>query len=329
VFSTPAVAGDVVCVGSCAGMFYALDRATGEPRDRHDVFSEDSTHRQFHGDALLDDGLLLIGTDTGEGDTAYVFAFERGTARVRWRRALGQGITSDVARWRDRCYVVTLLDELVCFDFATGATRWSYQAESSVRNDRASSPLVVGDQVVFADHDGTVRAFDAATGRALWRTPQIDPLTTWIVAADSSLMFMRGQDALIQLDPATGRERRRTLVAGGPYIGPIANLGDSLLLLLGSKALTAYDLIRDRVRWSHSNTREWTSSRPYVWRDMALAGDRGRLVAYRIADGAERWTHALEGVVRGIGTYGDTLYVGMLKGQVHALVDHGGPTHER
>jgi outer membrane protein assembly factor BamB len=310
-------------------MFYALDRATGLPRDRHDVFSEDSTHRQFHGDALLDDGLLLIGTDAGEGDTAYVFAFERGTAKVRWRRAMNRGVTCDIARWRDRRYVVTLLDELVCFDFATGAIRWSYQAKSSLRNDRASSPVVVGDRVAFADHDGTVHAFDAATGRALWHAPQIDPLTTWMVAADSSLMFMRGQDALIRLDPATGRERKRTIVRGGPYSGPIANLGDSTLLLLGAKALTALDLVRDRVRWSHSHTGEWTSSRPYVWRDMALAGDRGRLVAYRLADGAERWTHALEGVVRGIGTYGDTLYVGMFKGQVHALVDPGGPTHER
>ena len=310
-------------------MFYALDRVTGQPRDRHDVFGEDSVHRQFHGDALLDDALLLVGTDTGEGDTAYVFAFERGTARVRWRRAMGPGVTSDVARWRDRRYVVTLLDELVCFDPATGATHWSYQASASPRNDRSSSPVVVGERVVFADHDGTVRAFDAATGRALWHTPQIDPLTTWIVVADSSLMFMRGEDALIRLDPTTGRERRRTIVAGGPYSGPIANLGDSLLLLLGSKALTGFDLMRDRVRWSRSDTREWTSSRPYVWRDMALAGDQGRLVAYRLADGAERWTHRLPGVVRGIGAYGDTLYVGTLKGQLHALVHHGGPTHER
>src|SRR5258708_1506221 len=121
-------------------MFYVLDRGTGQPRDRHDVFSEDSVHRQFHGDALLDDGLLLIGTDAGEGDAAYVFAFERGTAKVRWRRAMGRGVTGDVARWRDRRYVVTLQDELVCFDPATGATRWSYQAKSSLPNDRSGSP---------------------------------------------------------------------------------------------------------------------------------------------------------------------------------------------
>ena len=119
------------------------------------------------------------------------------------------------------------------------------------------------------------------------------------------------------------------LVPGGPYGGPIVNVGDSLLLLLGTRSLTAYDLTRDRVRWSRSDTREWTSSRPYVWRDMALVGDKGRLVACALADGAKRWTHALPGVVRGVGTYGDTLYVGMLAGQLHALVAAAGPTRSR
>lgn len=328
-FSTPAVVGDVVCVGSCVGMFFALDRMTGQPRDRLDVFSEDSVHRQFHGDALVDEGLLLIGTDTGEGDTAYVFAFEPGTAKVHWRRPIGPGVMGDIARWRDRRYVVTVLDELVCFDHASGVTRWSYRDESAIPNNRSNTPVVVGDRVIFADRGGTIRCFDAATGRAVWRTAQIDPLSTWMVVADSSLMFVRGQDALIRLDPVTGRERSHTVISGGPYAGPIVSVGDSLLLLLGSKALTAVDLATDRVLWSRTEVSEWTSSRPYVWRDMALAGARGRLVAFGVGDGVARWTHSLPGVVRGIGAYPETLYVGTLKGQVHALVYQGGLAHGR
>jgi outer membrane protein assembly factor BamB len=134
-------------------------------------------------------------------------------------------------------------------------------------------------------------------------------------------MFMRGTDALVRLDPATGQERSRTVIAGGPYSGPMTVMGDSLLLLLGSKTLTAFDLQRNQVRWSLPATDEWTSSRPYIWRNMVLAGERGRLAAFRPSDGAARWTHSLEGTVRGIGTHGDTLYVGMLKGHVHALVE--------
>lgn len=320
-FSTPAVVGDVVCIGSCAGIFYALDRATGQPRGRHDVFSPDSVRRQFHGDALLEDGLLLIGTDTDEGDTAYVFAFEPGTAKVRWRKPVGPGVMSDLARWNGRAYAVTVMDELICLDPGSGASHWTYRTESSAFEHRASVPVVVGDRVLFADHDGTVRGFDASSGRLLWEAPQIDRLTTWMVGTESSVLFVRGNDALVRLDPRTGREQHRSVVSGGPYGGATSLVGDSLLLLMGPQTLTAFDLKRDRVRWSHPATREWTSSRPYVWRDMALAGDQGRLIAYGLADGTLHWTHELPGMIRGIGTYGDTLYVGMLKGQVHALVD--------
>jgi outer membrane protein assembly factor BamB len=305
-------------------MFYALDRATGKPRGQHDVFSADSVHRQFHGDALLDGGVLLIGTDAGEGDTAYVFALEPRTATVRWRQAMGAGVMGDIARWNDRRYAVTVMDALVCFDAASGAPRWSYRPEGAVYGYRTSSAIVVGDRVFYADRDGAVRAFAAQDGRQLWRRPQIDPLTTWMAHADSSLMFMRGADALVRLDPMTGQERSRTIVAGGPYSGPIMVLGDSLVLLLGSATLAAFDVHRNQVRWSHSATHEWTSSRPYVWRDMVLAGEQGRLVAFGLSDGAMRWEHGLEGTVRGIGTQGDTLYVGTLKGYVHALVQGAG-----
>jgi len=302
-------------------MFFALDRATGRPRAQHDVSSADSVRRQFHGDALLDNGFLLIGTDTGEGDSAFVFAFEPSTAMVRWRQAMGPGVMGDIARWRDRRYAVTVMDELVCLDAGSGGRRWAYRPEGAVYDYRTRSPVVVGDRVFYADHIGTVRAFAAQDGRRLWQTPQISSVTTWLVHADSSLVFMRGEDALVRLDPATGREKQRTIVVGGPYTGATALVGDSLLLLLGSKTLTAFDLRRDRIRWSRTASQEWTSSRPYVWRNMALAGDQGRLIAYELGEGAIRWTHALQGMIRGIGTCGDTLYVGMLKGQVHALVD--------
>jgi outer membrane protein assembly factor BamB len=324
VFSTPAVVGDVVCVGSCAGLFYSLDRATGKLRGQHDVFRADSVRRQFHGDALLDGGLLLIGTDTEEGDTAWVFAFEPRTAGVRWRQPMGAGVMGDIARWNDRRYAVTVTDELVCFDATSGARRWSYRPEDATYGYRTSAPLVVGNRVYYADRAGTVRAFAAEEGRLLWERPQIAPLSTWLAYADSSLVFMRGPDALVRLDPATGKERSRTFLPGGPYTGPMTVLGDSLLLLLGQTSLTAFDLSRNQVRWSHPPTREWTSSRPYTWRDMVLAGEPGRLIAFGLGDGAIKWTHALEGTVRGIGVHGDTLYVGTLKGYVHALVDSAG-----
>lgn len=328
-FSTPAVAGDVVCVGSCAGMFYSLDRATGQLRGKLDVSSADSVRRQFHGDALLDGAFLMIGTDANDGDTAYVFAVEPRTAKMRWRQPMGAGVMGDIARWKDLRFAVTVMDELVCFAAASGSPRWTFHPEGAVYGYRTSSPIVIGNRVIHADRGGTVRAFAPQDGRLLWSSPQVEPLSTWLVHADSSLMFVRGTGSLIRLDPETGRERGRTNVVGGPHVGPMTAIGDSLLLLLGSKTLTMFDLRRDQVLWSRTSS-EWTSSRPYVWHDVVVAGEQGRLTAFGLRDGVPRWTHRLEGMVRGVGVAGDTLYVGTLKGHVLALVDRsrraeGGP----
>ena len=50
-----------------------------------------------------------------------------------------------------------------------------------------------------------------------------------------------------------------------------------------------------------------------------LAGtEKGELLAFRAGDGLPLWSHALKGVIRGIGTSDRVLFVGTLKGVVYA-----------
>jgi hypothetical protein len=51
-----------------------------------------------------------------------------------------------------------------------------------------------------------------------------------------------------------------------------------------------------------------------------LAGDEsGELDALAIGDGSVLWARHLDGVIRGIGSEGDLLFVGTLKGAVFAI----------
>jgi outer membrane protein assembly factor BamB len=183
--------------------------------------------------------------------------------------------------------------------------------------------VVVGDRVVFADRSGSVFALDASTGRVLWHWSGLDRPAAGIAAVDTTLYLVVGDQTLVALDARTGKQRSRLSLERGPYGGRMMAVGDSLLLLLGERSFTSVDLKRGAVRWARPDS-AWSSSRPYVWRDMALAGTGGgKLYAMAIADGSVRWMHTLPGVPRGIGTHGDTLYVGTLGGRVHALVDTG------
>lgn len=94
---------------------------------------------------------------------------------------------------------------------------------------------------------------------------------------------------------------------------------DSVLVFLGPQTLSSFDLSLKGMRWSAKASKNWTSARPYVWRDTVLAGDNHDLTAFRASDGTRAWSHQLPGTIRGIGVLDDVLYVGTLRGPVFAL----------
>jgi hypothetical protein len=115
----------------------------------------------------------------------------------------------------------------------------------------------------------------------------------------------------------------RSLVAFRPNGNPggISSFVDNLLVpFLGDETLAAsIDLPLKKMLWPAEASEEWTSARPYLWRGMIIAGNRRELVALRPADGARQWSHRFREVVRGIGTSGDVLCAGSLKGEIFAF----------
>jgi len=319
VFSTPTVAGDFLYLGSCAGVFSALDRDRGTVRWSQSVIA-DSVHREFHGDPLVTDDLVIIGTDTGPADSAGVWAFDRSTGEVRWRRRAGSGVTTDIVRHGARGFVVSIEGELLCLELGSGRVVWSVATGATDEDRRSRSPAVIGDRVYFSAADWTVRAFDPSTGRPLWTRRLSAGVTTGLATVRGQLAFCAADSHLYALDPKSGEVTARVPIAGGPYAGPLLAVGDSLLLALGERSITCFDWTRMRAGWSRSASRPWSSSRPYLWRGDVLAGtEDGELFAFRLVDGLPRWSHRVKGLIRGIGVGADTLYVGTFAGRVHAL----------
>lgn len=78
--------GELLFIGSCAGTFYAINKTTGQVQWSYDI-SKDGKQQSFHGDPLVINDLILIGTDRScdpEG-VGHVYAFERGSGNVRWK----------------------------------------------------------------------------------------------------------------------------------------------------------------------------------------------------------------------------------------------------
>lgn len=310
--------GDLVVIGSCSGTLFALDRRDGSTRWARDVRPA-GRPTSFHGDPLVADSLLVIGTDgrTPESDLNHVWAFAL-DGTVRWKTEVRAGIVSDVVQARDRIFVTTRSDSLLCLDLVTGGRLWAFAADEHASEEGFlyRSPAVAGDRVFVGDMEGRVHALSVESGRVLWTRSLGSTISTGILAIGDELVVGDDSGAVHRLERATGSPRRSIRV-GSVFQGQPLALGDSLVVLLGRDALACVDLRGSRVRWKRHMS--FSSSRPYLRQGSVIAATaEGDLVAFRARDGLPLWTRAFEGLVRGIGQDDRALYVGTEEGWVSA-----------
>jgi outer membrane protein assembly factor BamB len=298
-------------------MIRALDNKTGEVKWSYDI-RKDGEQSQFHGDPLATDELVIIGTD---GKIGHVYAFERSTGAVRWKyRVENWGVVSDVLRFQNKVYAVTLRDEVVCLNKDDGKMNWTFRSgysDQATNFHWTSTPAISDGRIYFGGLDGIVYALDANSGKQIWKRDLGARVTTSVAAHEHDLYVGTSKRHIYRLNSDSGDVSSDFVTDSEPRWSLIL-LDDSLVVFLGDEVLASIDLSLKTVRWSAEASKEWTSARPYLWRGAVLAGNRRELVAIRPSDGTRQWSHQFPETVRGIGTSPDVLYVGTLKGPVFA-----------
>jgi alcohol dehydrogenase (cytochrome c) len=140
------------------------------------------------GDSILEatplvvDGIMYV---TGSGNPLTVSALDARTGRPIWRYTRQQPVRSPfennrfnrgVAILGNRLYVGTLDAVLICLDARSGSVLWQVtMADTMEGYELTSPPLVVKDKIIMGISGGEyairgfVDAYDAVTGRRLWR----------------------------------------------------------------------------------------------------------------------------------------------------------------
>lgn len=181
---------------------------------------------------------------------------------------------------------------------ATVEAVWSADAGSGTRGEwLVLAPAVDAGRVYAADARGRVSAYDAASGRPVWRS-DADADVTGGVGAGEGLVLVGTEDGEVVALRAENGEAAwraqltsevlsRPRVAGGRVV---ARTLDGKLFGLGAGS--------GEVHWTHDGgapplTVRGTSS-PAVLADAVIAGfDNGRVAAVRSATGEVRWEAAV------------------------------------
>jgi outer membrane protein assembly factor BamB len=275
---------------------------------------------EFHGDPLLTEEMIVVGSDLRkENGAGRIYAFARDNGIPRWTHPAGQGVATDLPAIGGTLFAVTFADELIALDIESGSLLWSF-ATGAPNQDFviSSSPAVAADRVFFGGLDGVLYALDAQTGAPVWNRRLGDRVSTSAFLAGGSLYAGTLDGRLHKLDPGTG-EVTASLKTEEPPAGRLSAAGGCLLTFLGERGIGCAELSLDRLRWTRSHPKGWSSSRPYPWRGFLLAAnDSNGVVALRLADGEPAWSVTLGGIVRGIGITDEALYLGTLKGMVYA-----------
>ena len=316
-FITPAVAGETVYIGSCAGRFYAFDAATGAERWVYDT-AQDGTPAQFHGDALLAKGRLFVGSDTDP--VGHLYAFDLATGRPTWKLAFPGGVQSQVLGRGELIYAQTVMGEVWAIDGSTSRVAWVHHAVAAGVVGQQVDPVLAGDRLIVGWHSGDVEALDTASGDLLWRVSLGHQINTSLVVAGDSVLVAAVDGKLHRVALADGRAGAAIALGGYP-VGDLVVAGRCLLVLTvkDGYSVSCRDAQTGESVWSRSFTSELSTYRPLILDDEVVVGYQGRLLGLHLDGGGDAWSCPVDGVPRGLNVVANRLYVGMLGGLVTAM----------
>jgi len=255
--ASPTVVGGVVYIGSRDGRFYALDEATGAPR------------WSFKADAgVTSTAAVANGVAYFQSNSGTLYALDLATHRPRWTRSLGP----------DMPFV-------------------SAYPASGLADYWTSSPLLFEGKLVVGGGDGAVHAFDAATGRPLWRF-QTHGRVRSSPATDGTRVFAGSLDGtMYALDLATGALAWSFKTEGNSYF-PVGHIQSSPAVadgkvIFGSRDfwLYALDARTGAQVWRTQHEGSWVIASPAVSGNLVCTGgsDTQRMECDDLATGKPVW----------------------------------------
>ena len=299
VISSPAVAGDLVYVGSTDGSLYALDRLRGTLQWKF------ATHGRVSSSPAIFNGLVYFGSYD-----SYFYALDAANGKLRWKfHTQGERRFEAAHIHGSEPAAETMPDPFDVY---------------------LSSPTVWGDLVVFGSGDGHVYALNAVSGVLRWQFKTHNVVHA-SPAVDADTVFIGSWDSYFYaIDAATGKERWHFKTGEDRDIHNQVGIQSSAAVADGivyfgcrDSHLYALDASNGRLRWSFPTHGSWVVASPAVRRPIVYfaTSDSALLYAVQAKTGNVVFSRSFKGwpMFSSPTIAGRMLYVGSASGKLTAI----------
>jgi eukaryotic-like serine/threonine-protein kinase len=240
VFSSPAVSGDTVYIGSSDHQLYALDRAAGTLKWKF------KTESRITSSPAVSAGVVYFGSFDGT-----FYAVDGATGQLKWKFQTDGERRFAAKHLHGASPVAETMPDP--FDFFL------------------SSPVVWSDAVYFGSGDANIYALDAASGTLKWKFKAGDVVHASPAISDRVLFVGSWDSYFYALDAASGKEKWRFKTGEDADIHNQVGIQSSAAVADGvvyfgcrDSNLYAVDAATGKQRWAFNNKGSWVIGSPAV-----------------------------------------------------------------
>lgn len=294
VFSSPVASGNLIFIGGCDSILYALDKNTGKEKWRFHTNGEIRSNVCFSGPNLYLNG--------GDGN---LYSIEINTGKPVWKFKTGGERKYDFADYFHSTPV--LFERIVYFgsgdgymyaiNSETGVLVWKYKTGNIVH----TTPAIDNNKIFFGSFDGFVYSLDQSTGELIWKFKTVGHRYFPVGEAQGSpavfnnMVFIGARDYNIYaLDQEKGYcHWNKSFTLGW---GLCNNIHDSVLYTgsADERVLTAADPSTGKEYWNKTMEFLVFGNNAYSDSMMYVGTTIGKLHGISLKSGNKKWSFETE-----------------------------------
>ncbi len=271
VYSSPAVVGGCVYIGTQNGNVYALDVVNGEEKWCANIGESSTTSP-----AVMND-TVYIGCNRGETNSGKVWALGISDGNVQWSFEFDPyqiyNLTDPTVA-NGLLYISNGNDTIYALDATHGTKQWTFETGSIME----SSPAVVNESVYVGSFDENVYALDAKRGSLQWSFETDNGSYSSPMVLEDTL-FTSSQTSIYALNALNGAERwsfehKNKSGDRSPVV-----VDDTVYIAGSDNELWALDVDSGTLQWTFDTNGYMTTLPVVVDNDLYFGTSEGTLYA--------------------------------------------------